>query len=105
MVGCDREAPVAVVLRNAVNPTDFFNDAGEHGLYCSAGVPPAGSEAFRQRFVRLNGTGWAGCPPDSRRDAGATLLSRTWLNALPIANCCFPRTGLASIPQPQSLRQ
>ena len=42
---CDREAAVAVLLSDARDPPDLFDDASKHGLYCSAGVPPAGSGA------------------------------------------------------------
>jgi hypothetical protein len=42
----------------------------------SAGVPPAVSRASRPR------TGWAGRPPDSRRDFGAT-----WFGALVVLEC------------------
>ena len=45
----DREAALAVLLSDAGNSPDLFDDAGKHGLYCSAGVPPAGGGSPLQR--------------------------------------------------------
>ena len=39
------KAAVAVLVSDASNASDFFDDAGKHGLYCSAGVPLASSGA------------------------------------------------------------
>jgi hypothetical protein len=85
-------------VSDASNASDFFNDAGKHGLYCSAGVPLASSGASGgpriQQVTLLIGVFTVSTGgQDAHPTAGGTPALLT------------PRTDPANILQPQNLRR